>query len=44
MGAVTLMVVAANESLMPQLLDGYRNHFRQSLLQTPLFRLFNQKK
>ena len=44
MGAVTLMVVAANESLMPQLLDGYRNHFRQSLLQTPLFRLFNLKK
>ena len=44
MGAVTLMVVSANESLMPQLLDGYRNHFRQSLLQAPLFQLFNQKK
>ena len=43
MGAVTLMVVAANESLMPQLLNAYRDHFRQSLM-SPVFRLFNQKK
>ena len=39
MGSITLMVVAADESTLPVLLADYRDHFRESLLKAPLFKL-----
>ncbi len=39
MASITLQVVAAQESEMPKLIDGYRVHFRQSLLKTPLLKM-----
>jgi hypothetical protein len=38
MGSITLMVVAAEESELPQLLNAYRSHFREGLMKAPLLK------
>lgn len=43
MGSTTLMVVAHDESQLPQLLSAYRDHFRSSLLKAPLFKMIQSR-
>ena len=40
MASINLMVVAADESLLPELLNAYRAHFREGLLRTPFLKLW----
>ena len=39
MGSITLMAVAVDETQMPELLEAYRGHFRESLLKAPLLKI-----
>ena len=44
MGSITLMVVAADESLLPKLLEAYRGHFREALLKSPFLKRFQSRR
>ena len=43
MGSITLQVVAAEESQMPKLMEGYQIHFRQSVMKTPLLKMLQDR-
>ena len=43
MGSITLQVVAAEESQMPNLMEGYQIHFRQSVMKTPLLKMLQDR-
>lgn len=43
MGSITLMVVAHDETQLPELLSAYRDHFRSALLKAPLFKIIEAR-
>jgi hypothetical protein len=43
MASITLQVVAADEAQMPKLIEGYRVHFRKSVLNTPYLKMLQDR-